>query len=158
VIDGGGGKDPRVDDPLWEPAEADATEAVEEGEPYFPPTDPVIEPGPDPKIVGGFSETAMSGEAPPPHAETGGPADEALAARVRRELREDAATAHLRLHVTVRDGIATLRGEVNDLDDLDNALAVAGRVPGIVDVVDELKLPEVQPDSSTRGSRPIADR
>jgi hypothetical protein len=96
VIDGGGGKDPRIDDPLWEPAEEDPTEAVEGGEPYFPPTDPVIEPGPDPKIVGGFSETAMSGEPPPPHAETGGPADEALAERVRRELREDAATTQLR--------------------------------------------------------------
>jgi osmotically-inducible protein OsmY len=58
----------------------------------------------------------------------------------------------------MRDGVATLRGEVDDLDDLDNALAVAGRVPGIIDVVDELALPEGQPDSRTRGSRPTPER
>jgi hypothetical protein len=142
VIDGQGEREAREDDPFADPLEEDPTRAVEEAEPYFPPTDPVIEPGPQPRIVGGFAETAMSDEPPPPRAVTGGPADEALAARVRRELREDAATAHLRLHVSVQDAVATLRGEVNDLDDSDNALAVAGRVPGIEDVVDELEMAE----------------
>lgn len=71
---------------------------------------------------------------------TGGPADEALADAVRRELRRDASTTSLELEVEVTDAIATVRGLVSDLVDSDNALAVAGRVPGIVDVVDEIEV------------------
>ena len=58
----------------------------------------------------------------------------------RRELRRDASTSELDVDVDVREGIATLRGRVMDLADSDNALAVAGRVPGIVDVVDEIEV------------------
>ena len=32
-------------EPFEEPVETDPTEAVEEGEPYFPPTDPVVRTG-----------------------------------------------------------------------------------------------------------------
>jgi hypothetical protein len=141
MIDGQGERQARLDDPFTEPLEEDATEAVEEAEPYFPPTDPVIRPGPDAEIVNGFAPTSMDGDpATPPRSETGGPADEALAARIRRELREDAATADLNIHVRVKNGVATLTGTVNDLEDTDNALEVAGRVPGVVDVVDALEI------------------
>ena len=143
MIDGQGDRDARIDEPFNEPPQDDPQRAVEEAEPYFPPTDPVVRSGSEPRVLGGFEPTSMSGDpARPPRSESGGVPDEALAARVRRELREDAATTDLRLEVEVRDGIATLRGTVNDLADTDNALEVAGRVSGIVDVVDELEMTE----------------
>ena len=127
MIDGQGERNARADDPFADSLEEDPTRAA---------------PRPDPRIDDGFAETAMHDEPRAPHAVTAGSADEALAARVRRELREDAATAHLRLQVSVQDAVATVRGAVNDLEDSDNALAVAGRVPGIDDVVDELEMVE----------------
>ena len=143
MIDGQGGRDARADEPFNEPPQDDPQRAVEEAEPYFPPTDPVIDAGSEPRVLGGFEPTSMSDDpSRPPRAESGGVPDEALAARVRRELREDAATTQLRLHVEVRAGIVTLRGTVDDLADSDNALEVAGRVSGVVDVVDELEMSE----------------
>jgi hypothetical protein len=129
-----------IDEPPAD-VEDDPTKAVEEAEPYFPPTDPVIEPGPRPKVVGGFEADAMTGDASrPPSATTGGSADEGIADSVRRELRQDAATAGLDLDVSVEDATVTLRGVVQDLADVDNALAVAGRVAGVSDVIDELEV------------------
>ena len=68
---------------------------------------------------------------------SGGAADETLAERVREELGQDPSTSALAIEVMVRQGVATLRGTVDDLDDLDNAVAVAARVPGIEDVIDD---------------------
>lgn len=143
MIDGQGDRDARVELPLTDPVEEDPTEAVEEAEPYFPPTDPVIRPGPEVEVINGFAPTSMDGDPQtPPRAETGGIADEALAARIRRELREDAATADLAIHVRVRNGVATLTGKVLSIEDTDNAAEVASRVAGVVDVVDELEIAE----------------
>lgn len=122
MIDGEGERESRRDEPFDEPTNTDFTKSAEEAEPYFPPTDPVI------------------GEAPIDSLEPGGQGDEALAERVRRELAQDASTTDLDLSVEVRDGVATLRGRVQDLADVDNALAVAGRVPNVVDVVDEIEV------------------
>ena len=59
---------------------------------------------------------------------------------IRRELSEDSATNGLDLEVTVRRGIARLRGIVPDVIDAENAMEVASRVPGVLDVLDELEL------------------
>lgn len=117
MIDGQGGRDARADEPFSEPVQDDPTRAVEEAEPYFPPTDPQ----------------------PPPQSPI---EDDSLSARVRRALLEDSATTALAIDVEVNDGVVTLRGRVDDLSDTDNALEVAGRVPGVVDVVDELEISE----------------
>lgn len=122
MIDGQGDRESRANEPFEEPVQDDALESVEEAEPYFPPTDPVM------------------GEAPLGVDDAGGTGDEALAERVRRELAEDATTTDLDIEVDVREAVATLRGRVPELADTDDALAVAGRVPGIVDVVDELEV------------------
>ncbi len=53
-------------------------------------------------------------------------------------LRLDASTAHLHLKVGVRQGVVRLQGMIEDEADAGNALAVAGEVPGLVDVIDEL--------------------
>jgi len=64
--------------------------------------------------------------------------DEALAEAVLRELHEDAMTTDLQLQVEARDNIVFLRGHVQHLEDADAAEEVAGRVPGVDQVVDDL--------------------
>ena len=123
--------------------ENDPTEAVEEAEPYFPPTDPVVrvdEKG-ETQIAGGFG-TGEALERHPTAATRGVPSDEALEDLVHRALRLDAGTAHLRLKVGVLEGVVRMRGLIEDESDAENALAVAGDVPGVVDVIDELTRPE----------------
>lgn len=118
---------------LLPPAEPDST--------YFPPTDPVLgqDAGGGPEVIGGFSATAMaSDEVDRPT--TGGPGDEAIADAIRRELREDALTTDLTIAVEVEEGVARLRGTVPALEDTTNAAAVADRVPGVREVVDELDI------------------
>jgi osmotically-inducible protein OsmY len=119
-------------EPFDQPVETDPTEAVEEAEPYFPPTDPVVrvDRKGETQIAGGFG----SGDLPSGHA----PSDEALEDLVHRALRLDASTAHLQLKVGVLQGVVRLQGIVDDEADAENALAVAGDVPGVTEVVDEL--------------------
>jgi osmotically-inducible protein OsmY len=66
-----------------------------------------------------------------------------LAEAVERELREDAATTSLSIDVFVRRGIVHLRGWVPGLEDADDAEAVAARVPGVIDVVEEIDVPTI---------------
>ena len=123
--------------------ENDPTEAVEEAEPYFPPTDPVVrvdEKG-ETQIAGGFG-TGEALERHPTAATRGAPSDEALEDLVHRALRLDAGTAQLHLKVGVVEGVVRLRGLIEDESDAENALAVAGDTPGVVDVIDELTRPE----------------
>ncbi len=123
--------------------ENDPTEAVEEAEPYFPPTDPVVrvdEKG-ETQIAGGFG-TGEALERHPTAATRGAPSDEALEDLVHRALRLDAGTAHLHLKVGVVQGIVRVQGLIEDESDAESALAVAGDVPGVIDVIDELTRPE----------------
>lgn len=118
---------------LLPPAEPDPT--------YFAPTDPVLgqDAGGSPVVIGGFSATSMaSDEVDRPT--TGGLGDEAIADAIRRELREDALTTDLAIDVDVVEGVAHLRGTVPVLQDTTSAAAVAGRVPGVREVVDELDI------------------
>jgi osmotically-inducible protein OsmY len=57
---------------------------------------------------------------------------------IERELREDALTTDLRIEVDVRNGVVTLTGEVERLDDATNAEAVAARVEGVREVREKL--------------------
>jgi osmotically-inducible protein OsmY len=130
-------------EPFAEPVETDPTEAVEEAEPYFPPTDPVVrvDDTGETQIAGGFG-TGEALEQHPTAATQGGPSDEALEDLIHRALRLDASTAQLRLKVGVLQGVVRLRGSIEDESDAENALAVAGDVPGVVEVIDELSRPE----------------
>jgi osmotically-inducible protein OsmY len=123
--------------------ENDPTEAVEEAEPYFPPTDPVVRVDDmgETQIAGGFG-TGEALERHPTAATRGAPSDEALEDLVHRALRLDAGTAQLHLKVGVVEGVVRLRGLIEDESDAENALAVAGDIPGVVDVIDELTRPE----------------
>jgi osmotically-inducible protein OsmY len=121
----------------------DSIVATEEAQPFFPPTDPVVEPGDHGlEIRGGFSATSMdvlSDEGPPePSDELTPRGDEAIADDVRRELREDAMTAALRVNVAVQNGVVTLRGYIPNIEDAEAAEEVASRIPGVVEVRDHM--------------------
>lgn len=117
----------------------DAITAVEDAEPYSPPTDPVIDVDDRAQVhvLGGFSPSATDGMDAPPSAEDGRPGDAALEDAVRDELRRDAATTDMVVGVRVREGVAYLSGSAASLDDAENAEAVAARVPGVIEVVEE---------------------
>lgn len=95
------------------------------------------------EVVGGTSATSMDAIEVDRSASDGRPGEEALEDAIRRELREDAATIELDVRVVVRDGVAHLRGRVADLDDAENAEAVAARVPGVLEVVEEFEVASV---------------
>jgi osmotically-inducible protein OsmY len=131
-----------VGSPTGAPGES-ASDPVQEGdEVYFPPTDPVItiDRHGQAEVLGGFSPDSMDEIEVAPSASDGLPGDEALADAIRRELREDSATTDLQVDVLVRNGIARLRGRVPTLEDAENAEDVAGRVPGIEEVREELEV------------------
>ena len=146
-------------EPLQEEAEIDFNEpvpkigadmtsdtmiAVEEGIPYIPPTDPVVRPTRDDQDITpavGFGTTSMDeypdtlgttalGDAPP--------GDEDIRQQVVEALRTDAATADLTINVHVHNGIVRLRGRVPTLNDAEAAEEVAGRIPEVREVVEEL--------------------
>lgn len=105
---------------------------------YVPPVDPVrLENN---EILGGFQVSAMDDDRVIHTEVVGGPADAGLAEAVLFELREDAATTHLRLRVACKDGVVRLRGSVDDILDAENAEAVAARVPGVREVIDETEV------------------
>ncbi len=122
--------------------------STEEGVLYFPPTDPVIRTqdslGDDDddslEVVGGFAETALDEDDDP--ATVYPSIDDDLAEAVMRELRQDAATADLvsSIRVSTRGGIVVLTGQVETLEDADEAAAVAERVDGVVEVREELEV------------------
>lgn len=116
-------------------------EAAEGGEPYFAPTDPVLNDR-GRELIGGFEGTSMDDVAVEPSTIDDEPGDEALAEAVRRELREDALTSHLHLAVEVKRGTAFIRGTADDLEDGDSAAEVASRVPGVQRVVTDIEVPE----------------
>jgi len=96
------------------------------------------EPHGELEVAGGFEATSMDSEDVAPSVEDNRPGDEALVEAIQRELREDATTTALRMHVVVTKGIARLYGHVPDLSDAENAEEVAGRVPGVREVIDLL--------------------
>ncbi|MBI2323152.1 MAG: BON domain-containing protein [Chloroflexi bacterium] len=110
--------------------------------PFFPPTDPVIGPGPrgEIEVIGGFTPTSMDSLEVEASAEDEVPGDEAIADAVRRELREDALTTDFEIRVYVQRGVVHLRGTVPSVEDALNAEEVAARVPGVVEVREELEV------------------
>ncbi|HET8631744.1 MAG TPA: BON domain-containing protein [Thermomicrobiales bacterium] len=132
--------------PVGDDVTDDAMVATEEGIPYSPPTDPVVRPAQndqDIEVVGGFGTTSMD-EYPDALQSTGfgegPPGDEDLEERVLQELAADAATTDFFVNVSARNGVIRLRGRVPTLEDAEAAEAVAARVPGVQEVVEELEV------------------
>ena len=149
LADAGGEFEPDFTDQVFmhDPVEASGANSSAAEDPtasgdavYSPPIDPVVKTDAHGRaeVLGGFgSDDAVPVER---SASDGRPGDEALADEVRRRLAEDSATTDLTIFVAVRNGVAHLRGHVTDLDDADNAEAIAASVPGISEVVEELEV------------------
>jgi osmotically-inducible protein OsmY len=125
---------------------SDSMIAAEEGLPYMPPTDPVVWPvrsDQELTVASGFDETAMD-EYPDTLATTafgdGPPGDEDIRQQVIEALADDAATIDLLIDVRVRNGVVSLRGRVPTQADADAAEEVAGRVPTVREVQEELDI------------------
>jgi osmotically-inducible protein OsmY len=150
IISSGGDLDPDftnrsgLEDPIAISGDPDSSDEdpASTGEVYTPPVDPVLttDQHGEPRVLGGFEIDSSEEVEVEPSAEDRAPGDEALADAIRRELAEDSATTDLNIVVAVRQGVAHLRGRVEDMDDVDNAEAVASRVPGVRDVVEELEV------------------
>lgn len=124
--------------------------AVEEGIPYMPPTDPVVRPTANEdqlEILNGFGETSME-EFPDRAATTAlgdaPPGDEDIRSAVLEALAADAATTDLDIHVSVRNRVVHLRGRVPTLDDAEFAEEVAGRVPNVREVREDLHVEAIE--------------
>ncbi|MCL6553313.1 MAG: cytidylate kinase family protein [Firmicutes bacterium] len=72
-------------------------------------------------------------------------ADRALAARVAEALKMDDRLGHVDLQVTARAGTVTLAGVVFDPDERATAVGVAGSVPRVTAVVDEITVARMPP-------------
>lgn len=120
--------------------------AAEGDEVHVPPIDPVARRGEDGRvhIIGGLQADSMQEIEVERSALDGAYGDEAIADAVRRELLEDAATTDLAIDVHVFEGVVTLRGVVPDLIDAENAEEVAARVPGVVEVREELTVTAIE--------------
>jgi hypothetical protein len=117
-------------------------EEVSEGdESYVPPIDPVRDSSGE--FIGGFAVSATDDLEVEPSASDDRLGDEAIAEAVRRELHEDAATTDLEIQVEVRNGVVRLRGSVRDVMDAEAAEEVAGRLPGVLEVREELRVANV---------------
>ena len=123
----------------------DTAEATAENVPFFAPTDPPVTRAPRDaegfEVVGGFSETSLDapiGLEQLPNQLLNG--DDQLARLVRLALQEDAETADLTIAVNVLRGVVHLRGVVESLTDAETAEAVAARVPGVVEVHEDLEV------------------
>lgn len=117
----------------------DDDEASEGDETFVPPTDPV---GTDREVIGGLGTTSMD-DLSVERSSDGGLGDEAIRDATLRELREDAATTDLTIDVEVIEGNVTLRGTVPSIDAAESAEEVAARVPGVVEVDEELDVEEL---------------
>ena len=103
---------------------------------FVPPTDPV---GTDREVIGGLA-TSSTDDVHVARSSDGTYGDEAIRDAVLRELREDALTNDLFIEVEVREGNVLLTGTVPFIEDVESAESVAARVPGVVEVFEEIEV------------------
>jgi hypothetical protein len=124
----------------------DPNVAAEEGDTWVPPTDPPVVPDhADPqgaRVAAGFGQTAMDEPYDADHHGDLLPDEDEVTARVREALRADARTSRFadEIGIETEGGTVTLRGILEDVDDSDMLVEVAGIVTGVVEVIDETEL------------------
>ncbi len=130
-----------------DPGTSNVIDVVENGATYFPPTDPPTGRADDNDaftVLSGFADSStdtIGADADEPEDDTNRlVTDDELADIVRRELREDAVTTDLDIRVSAVGGTVILRGEVDTLEDAENAEAIANEVPAVVEVREELTI------------------
>ena len=120
--------------------------AAEEGMTYVAPIDPPVVPSPTSRegvdVAAGMGHSALDEPFDADHHSGFLPVDDEMSERVREALRADASTSRFadEIQVLTRGGVVTLRGIVDDVEDTDNAAAVAAYVDGVVEVNEELEV------------------
>jgi hypothetical protein len=121
--------------------------ASDEAATYVPPIDPPVIPGHagsrlNAEIASGLGLSALDEPYDEAHHSSFLMADDEVSARVREALRADSSTSAYAdlIDIESRDGVVVLRGEVDDLIDDDNVLAVASDVTGVAEVIDGLRV------------------
>lgn len=118
--------------------------AASEAVPYYPSTDPIVRPSSGEEhleILSGFGPGRIVDD---PDADPN-PTDDELAQKVASVLRRDALTTDLDISIMVQNGVVRLRGEVPAPEDASAAEAIAGDVPGVVEVREELTTSGILP-------------
>jgi hypothetical protein len=123
--------------------------AAEEGVPWVPPIDPPVVPGEGPEgvqVASGFGSSALAEPYDDDHHSDLLSAEGDLNDLVREALRADSATSPFedRVAIGTLGGRVVLRGMVPDIEDSENIVAVAERVDGVIEVVDELEIEALQ--------------
>jgi hypothetical protein len=123
----------------------DAFEASDEGLTYVPPIDPPIVPSNNlegVEIASGFGVSSLDEPYDSDSHDSFELGDDEMAARVKEAIRADSLTSEYAgaIAVEVVNGVVVLRGQVTDLEDSDNLIAVASFVEGVVEVVDKLRV------------------
>jgi hypothetical protein len=125
---------------------ADPSVAAEEGLTYVPPLDPpVVADSEDPQgvvMAAGFGVSALDEPYDDSHRAELLSDESDLSARVREAILADAATSRYADTIIIgsRGGEVVLRGWVDDIEDSDAVAAVAERVTGVVEVIEELEV------------------
>jgi hypothetical protein len=120
--------------------------AAEEGMTYVPPTDPPViadaEAEDGVAVAAGFGGTALDEPYDEDHHSEILDSDQEMHDRIHEALRADATTSPLADQIVVgtKGGKVVLRGVVEDLIDAENAVAVAERADGVVEVIDEIEV------------------
>ena len=123
---------------------ANADIASDEGLPWVPPIDPPVIPSETDRqgieVAAGFGITGFDEEVDEEHRGEDLNDESEMSALVREALRADAASSRFadQLVIATIGGVVVLRGVVDDIEDSDNVVDVAGRVAGVVDVIDEM--------------------
>ena len=125
-------------------ATTDPYEALDSGQIYYPPEDPPTLPSQrlrDVDVATGFATSAD--DAPPeeedvPERFRDGDLD--IAQRVREALRLHAYTSDMRIGVQVLDGVVTLRGRVETLNDVEIVEDIVSEVEGVEEIREQLSV------------------
>jgi hypothetical protein len=118
--------------------------AAEEGMTWIAPIDPPVIPSDDEpegiENAAGFGTSAIDEPFDMDHPAVLLADEDEMSARVREALRADSATSRYADEIAIgtMGSTVALRGVVDDIEDTDNLLEVAGRVSGVTDVIDEL--------------------
>jgi hypothetical protein len=123
--------------------------AAEEGVPWVPPMDPPVVPGEGSEglqVASGFGSSALAEPYDEDHHAELLSEEGELNDLVREALRADSTTSPLedRIAIGTIGGRVVLRGMVSDIEDSENVIAVAERVDGVIEVVDELEIETLQ--------------
>ncbi len=120
--------------------------AAEEGLTWVPPIDPPVIPSEeDPQgleVAAGFGADSLAEPYDADHHSEAVTDRDDMEERIHEALRADSATSAMaqRIHVALRGGTVILRGEVEDLGDTDEVVAVVERVTGVTEVIDEIEV------------------